>query len=187
MRYSPEHKIAARAKLIEAGGALAKKAGFSNTGMDALAAAAGVTTGAFYSQFKSKADFLYAIVDHELSRTVAAFDGKVDKDLEQTISWYLSPQHAAHPENGCPIPSLGAEIGRADDATRQRFEELVINLVDVLANSTTDRAHAWSLLAQSVGGVILARAVANPNTQQDILEAIHAVGMTTIQSEKPSL
>ena len=76
MRYPPDHKTVARAKLIEAGGALAKKAGFSNTGIDALVAAAGVTTGAFYSQFRSKAELLHAIVERELSRTVEAGTGK---------------------------------------------------------------------------------------------------------------
>ncbi|MDE2421291.1 MAG: TetR/AcrR family transcriptional regulator [Gammaproteobacteria bacterium] len=180
MRYSPEYKSAANAKLIEAGGALAKKSGFSNTGMMAFANAAGVTTGAFYSQFGSKADFLYAIVDHELSRTIEAFKGKTGKELERTISWYLSPEHAAHPEHGCPIPSLGAEIGRADDATRKRFEELVGNLVSSIEAGTTDRAQAWALLAQSVGGMILARAVASQEAQEEILGAIQAVGMKNL-------
>ena len=62
MRYPPDHKTVARAKLIEAGGALSKKAGFSTTGIYALVASAGVTTGGFYSQFRSNAELLNAIV-----------------------------------------------------------------------------------------------------------------------------
>lgn len=180
MRYPPEYKAAARARLIEAGGALAKKEGFNNTGMDALTAAAGVTTGAFYSQFKSKAELLHAIVDHELSRTLQAFSDKSGRELQRVLGWYLSPRHAAHPEEGCPIPALGPEIARADDATRQRFEELLKQLADTLEPVTTDRTQAWSVLAQAVGGVILARAVLNPETQGEILGAVQAAALLAV-------
>ena len=110
-----------------------------------MAAAAGVTTGAFYSQFKSKSDLLYAIVDHELSRTVTAFEGKTGTDLEKVMQWYLSPKHAAHPETGCPIPSLGAEIARADVATRQHFENLLKQIVETLQHTTKTDEIAWQL------------------------------------------
>lgn len=182
MRYPPEHKAAARAKLIEAGGALAKKSGFAGTGMDALAAAAGVTTGAVYSQFRSKSDLLYAIVDHELSRTVEAFAGKKGEDLKKILAWYMSPRHAAHPEKGCPIPSLGPEIARADDATRQHFESLVGQLVSTVENGTESRAEAWALLAQSIGGVILARAVFNPDVELEILNAAQTTALSLLKN-----
>ena len=39
MRYSPEHKENTRARLLEVGGALAKKDGFGTTGVDSLMAA----------------------------------------------------------------------------------------------------------------------------------------------------
>lgn len=71
-----------------------KKRGFASTGMDALAAAAGVTTGAVYSQFRSKSDLLYAIVDQELSHTVEAFIGKTGEDLKKVLALYMS---------GCPV------------------------------------------------------------------------------------
>lgn len=171
MRYPPEHKAAARAKLIAAGGALAKQQGFSNTGMDALTAAAGVTTGAFYSQFQSKTELLDAIVDHELLRTIDAFAGKSGAELQHVIAWYLSPAHAAHPDAGCPIPALGPEIARANDAIRQHFEARLDELVTTLEAGTADRSKAWALLAQAVGGVLLARAVLNQATSEEILSS----------------
>lgn len=169
MRYPPEHKIQARARLIEAGGALAKKEGFGNTGMDALTAAAGVTTGAFYSQFRSKTEFLQAIIEHELARTIDAFQGKSKEGLERALSRYMSQPHVADPEQGCPIPALGAEVARADLATRERFETLLLELMSTL-QSQVDNPAAWAILTQAVGGVILARAVANPETSAQILD-----------------
>lgn len=181
MRFPPEYKATARAKLIEISGALAKKAGFAITGMNAFAAAAEVTTGAFYSQFGSKSELLRAIVDHELSRTVAAFAGKTGEDLRRVVHWYLSPSHAAHPEKGCPIPALGPEIARADVKTRQEFEVLVQQLNSAIAVGTGDRAKAWSLLAQSIGGVILARAVISPEIQREILESVQATSVAFLE------
>src|SRR5262245_20944725 len=122
MRYRPEHKVESRKRLIQAGAALAKKLGFAGTGLDALMEAAGMTTGAFYTQFKSKPELLRAIVEYELSRVVESFAGKSARQLEKALTLYLSPLHVAHPEHGCAIPALGSEIGRADAATRNVFE-----------------------------------------------------------------
>lgn len=174
MRYPPEHKAAARSKLLQAGGALVKKAGFAGTGMDALAAAAGVTTGAVYSQFRSKTELLHAMVDHELSCTIDAFTGKSGEELKRALAWYTSARHVDHPEHGCAIPSLAPEIARADEATRQHFEDLLKQIVALLEPATKEPAQAWALLAQLVGGVMLARAVPNAQTQHDILASVQA-------------
>lgn len=176
MRYSPEHKATARRRLIEAGGALAKKEGFSNTGMDALTAAAGVTTGAFYSQFRTKSEFLDAIIDHEFERTIQSFAGKSGQALVDALALYLSPLHAAHPEKGCPIPSLGAEIARADESTRAHFEELLVQLHGIFAKSSLDTDAAWALMAQAIGGIVLARAVASPALRDALLNAVLSTG-----------
>lgn len=180
MRYPPEHKAAARARLIEAGGALAKKSGFSNTGMDALAAAAGVTTGAVYSQFRSKSDLLYAIVDHELLRTQAMFSGKTLDQLKQVLVGYLSLGHVTRPDKGCPMPALGAEIARADDVVRHHFESLMGEIVTTLEAALGDREKAWTLLAQAIGGVVLARAVLSEDAQQEILGAVRSSGIAML-------
>ncbi|MET5012506.1 TetR/AcrR family transcriptional regulator, partial [Burkholderia pseudomallei] len=83
-------KEASRARLVEAGAALAKRIGFANTGMDALTAAAGVSTGAFYSQFRSKQEFLYAIVEHVMSKVLATVENRSNDDLVATLRSYLS-------------------------------------------------------------------------------------------------
>lgn len=182
MRYSPEHKAVARQKLISAGGALAKKAGFNNTGIDALAAAAQMTTGAFYSQFASKSELLTAIVEHELTQTTAAFAAKDELGLHQALAWYLSPRHVQHPEKGCLLPSLTAEIARADEATRLRFEQLLEPLLETLQNANHNKEQAWALLAQAVGGVMLARAVLSPNKQLEILQAVTKASVELLKS-----
>ncbi|HHW1778802.1 TPA: TetR/AcrR family transcriptional regulator, partial [Pseudomonas aeruginosa] len=67
MRYKPEQKQATRALLLSKAAPLVKRQGFASTGLDTLMKAAGLTTGAFYSQFSSKAELLEAILQRELS------------------------------------------------------------------------------------------------------------------------
>lgn len=172
MRYPPEHKAQARRQLLKAGAALAKQQGFANTGMDALTAAAGVTTGAFYTQFTSKADFLQAMVEQELAQVVANFAHKTPQELQAVLAAYLSMRHVHHPERGCPIPSLGAEISRADEATKQQFEHHTEQLIEIISQAVSDREQAWALLAQAVGAIVLARAVADPAKQQEIVQSV---------------
>lgn len=63
MRYQPGHKEEKRKELLKATGRKVKVNGFAATGVDALAQAAGMTSGAFYSHFGSKSDWLKALIN----------------------------------------------------------------------------------------------------------------------------
>lgn len=180
MRYRPDHKQEARQRLVEAGAVLAKQQGFAATGLDALMAAAGLTTGAFYSQFKSKPELLRAIVEHELARTVDAFAAKSPAQARQALALYLDPLHAAHPGAGCPIPALGAEIARADVGTREIFESGLRGLHAVFAELLGDRDAAWGLICQAIGGVLVARAMATPAARDEVLAGVLASALARL-------
>ncbi|QVN20311.1 TetR/AcrR family transcriptional regulator [Burkholderia pyrrocinia] len=185
MRYLPKHKEASRARLVEAGAALAKQSGFANTGMDALTAAAGVTTGAFYSQFRSKPEFLHAIVEHEMSKVLATVENRSKDDLVAALRSYLSTMHADHPELGCPVPALGAEIARADVATRQMFEDLIKRFQTSLANVLRDDEAAWTLGCAAIGAVLVARAMATPEQRSEVLRSVLAYTMRSFDGDAP--
>lgn len=185
MRYPSDHKQTRRTQLLQASGALAKQKGFGNTGMDALATAAGVTTGALYSQFGSKADLLQAIVSQELGWILAAFDGlDSPEQLFKALRRYLSPVHAEHPELGCLVPSLGGEIGRADPATREIFERGMLTLHARIAAVLDDPDQAWALMCQAFGGILLARAMASPETRDQLLHSLVAAVRPQLRPEQ---
>ncbi|KVK83452.1 TetR/AcrR family transcriptional regulator [Burkholderia sp. MSMB1498] len=185
MRYTAKHKEASRARLIEAGAALAKQSGFANTGMDALTAAAGVTTGAFYSQFRSKPEFLHAIVEHEMSKVLATVENRSKHDLVAALRGYLSTAHADHPELGCPVPALGAEIARADVATRKMFEDLIKRFQTSIANVLHDDEAAWTLGCAAIGAVLVARAMATPERRDEVLRSVLAYTMRSFGGGAP--
>lgn len=174
MRYTPEHKKAARARLLETGGALAKQNGFGVTGVDGFMAAVGLTSGAFYSHFRSKSELLKAIVDSELSRSLARLSVDSGAELYEALDAYLSLSHIDDPARGCALPTLGAEIGRADLDTRASFEQSLLQIKDKLQEHLHDENEAWAMLAQAVGAVTIARAMATEASRKEILDAVKA-------------
>lgn len=171
MRYSPEYKAKARAKLIRTAGALAKQNGFGTTGVEALMKAAGFTTGAFYSHFGSREELLKGIVESELTRANQQFEGKSLEDIRRALSVYLSRDHVEHPETGCPLPSLSAEVARADVEIRRSYEHLLLEMRDDIAAKLGNADAAWAAISQAVGAVMIARALASDGARDEVLAA----------------
>ena len=63
MRYPRDQKARARDALLRAGTHSLKTSGFNGVGVDGLAGAAGVTSGAFYSNFPNKTAMLEAVIE----------------------------------------------------------------------------------------------------------------------------
>ncbi len=69
------------------------------------------------------------------------------------------------------LPSLGAEIARADERVRQRTEQQILQLQETWAEIIGDRQLAWTILAQCLGSLLLARMLASQDTRQQVLDA----------------
>lgn len=179
MRYPKDHKDASRQRLIDLGGSHAKKHGFNESGMASLAASAGVTTGALYKHFDGKADLFTALITAELERTAQMYDAIDSSDhasAARSLAGYLSLQHVRHPEQGCPLPSLTPEIARADEATKAAFQTGLLEIHAKLQRLTATAEDAWTLVAQNVGAVMLARAIPDEKLQREVLSALRKAG-----------
>jgi AcrR family transcriptional regulator len=187
MRYSKDHKDASRQRLIELSGSHAKQHGFNESAMASLAASAGVTTGALYKHFAGKADLFAAVITAELERTAKMYDGfdPDDDSGAKSLAGYLSLQHVRHPEQGCPLPSLTSEIARADDATQVAYQAGLLEIHAKLRRLTATSEDAWTLMAQNVGAVMLARAIPSEELQREILAAVRQAG-EKILADSPS-
>ena len=175
MRYPKEHKEQARQRLVEGGGRLAKKRGFAAAGVDDLAAAAGVTSGAVYRHFGGKSELLAAIIKAELGRSAALFASVPAGDLrklDKALAAYLSPEHVESPEVGCALPSLTSDVARADSSVRQAFEDGLLAVRAALKRHVQSDGTAWALIAQSVGAVMLARAMQGEATRCKVLASV---------------
>lgn len=175
MRYKPGHKEEKRKELLKTSGALVKQNGFAATGVDGLMQAAGVTSGAFYSHFASKSDLLKALVESELQASREMWAGNPHETAEEWVTFeldrYLNMGHVKHPEAGCVLPSLGAEIARADISVRELCERELLKGQQVLAKCLGSEELAWAFLCQLVGAVLMARALPTESTQRMIIES----------------
>ena len=173
MRYSPEHKQGTRARLLDVTGALIKKQGFAATGVDGLMAAAGLTSGAFYSHFRSKSELFEAVVDSELKNSIGLFSNTTLEQGLAAVESYLSPAHVTHPESGCVVPALAPEIARASDSTKLCFERGVLGLMDQIRKRVDNDAQAWSILSQLVGAVMVARGLPSEKHRKALLKGVN--------------
>lgn len=179
MRYPKDHKDTARQRLIGLAGSHAKKHGFGESGMAALAATAGVTTGALYKYFAGKADLFTALITAEMQRTAQMYGAVEPADevgVASLLAGYLSLQHVRHPEQGCPLPTLTPEVARADEASKAAFQSALLDIHASLRRLTPTSEDAWTLMAQNVGAVMLARAILDESLQREMLGALRRSG-----------
>ncbi len=177
MRYPKEHKENVRQQLLTESASYAKKHGFADSSVDALAGAAGLTTGSLYKHFDNKDALFSALITAELDKTVRRFADVTPGDsaaMLKALASYLSMSHVRSPENGCPVPSLAAEVARAPDEVRETFEAGMLELKNVLKAITGSDSTAWALIAQNVGAVMIARAMQHEPVKRDIINAVRA-------------
>jgi len=188
MRYPADHKTKAKDAIVATAGKRLKRQGFSGIGVDGLAAAAGVTSGAFYSSFSSKEELLEEMIGRYLGSPFV--DGEPGDPLENQrrlkafLLDYISEAHGRDAENGCVMTALSADVGRAGDRVRKTYQKRMRLLIDRLTKSMTGtdaqrRKSAWVVLALMVGAITVARALPDGPERQELLAAALANALKT--------
>jgi TetR/AcrR family transcriptional regulator, transcriptional repressor for nem operon len=167
MRYPTDQKERARTALLRAGARSLKTSGFNGIGVDGLAAAADVTSGAFYSNFANKEAMLEAVIDTGLgepflSDTDSATAEEGRARLVGFLREYISAEHSDDPAGGCVMPALSADVSRAKppvkDAYQRKMTALIDRVADLLDGDEPDRRRrAWSIAALMVGSIMISR------------------------------
>jgi AcrR family transcriptional regulator len=168
MRYPPDQKAKAREAILQGGAQALRTNGFNGIGVDGLAAAAGVTSGAFYSNFPNKEALLESVIEACLGKPFIDPDtGSLAERRELLRKWladYISAYHRENPALGCVMPTLSADVGRASppirEAYRREMLELIHKMSKVLDGAEPDRERrAWSIVAIMVGAIAISRAM----------------------------
>ena len=191
MPYPAGHRIAVKKKIVDSARRLFNRHGFENVSLSQIMAGAGLTHGGFYSYFKSKSD-LYAEVlgcfftDPEWKN---CWEG-VHVDLSSTdvgaqiVRAYLSRQHFEDVENSCPMVALPTDVGRSGISAKRAFETVFKAMVSILERSMDRsmvrnghgrRSTAQAIAALSIGGMIVARTVADRALADELRNACMAV------------
>jgi TetR/AcrR family transcriptional repressor of nem operon len=143
---------------------------------------AGLTHGAFYAHFPSREAMLAEAAGRACAESAAAAAGAAashppGQALAAMLRAYLSPQHVAQIELGCPLAALGSETVRQAPEVRRVATRHIKETVDLLARQSPDwgqpGAHERALVTIStmVGALLLARAVDEPALSEALCQA----------------
>ena len=181
MRVSRQKAAANRERIIEAAGALFREKGFDGIGVADIMKAADLTHGGFYGHFASKDDLVAQASQRAMARAATNW-GKVtaaapENPYTALLNHYLSPRHRDDPGHGCAFAALSGDAARCGKPVRTAFASGLEPLIDVIANAipggakAARRRKAIAALAELVGALILARAVADTALSNEILGA----------------
>lgn len=182
MRTKGVKKEQTRQKVLEAAGRGFRKHGYAGIGVDGLAKAAGVTSGAFYAHFGSKDGAFEQVVAAGLDEVI---EGVPRFQTDHGAQWvhafaqyYLGKPHRQDVECGCAMSALTSEVTRSGPALKTLFEKKMSTIADLAARGLAGgsqeqrRARAWAMLAVLIGGLNLARAMHGTKAAQEISAAI---------------
>lgn len=182
MRYGPAHKEEARTRILGAAGRGFRRLGYGGIGVDGLAKEAGVTSGAFYGHFPSKAEAFKAAALAGLAELregveqLRAAEG--DAWLEKFAEFYMSVRRTCDLGESCALQSMTPEVARADRQTKAAYETEMLKVVEAVAEGLRHgtlparRKTAWAILSMLSGGVTLARSAEDAKIGLEIASAV---------------
>jgi AcrR family transcriptional regulator len=177
MRYSHTHKAETRRRIVDEAARRFRRDGVAGTGLVPLMKALGMTHGGFYAHFPSKE----ALVEASLGAAIDSLnetwqDPLSPEQLRSFLASYLSPVHRDNPGEGCPLPSLCAELGLRGQPN-PASDGLALRMAQRLRECRLGDAgedQGLLALAAMVGALTLSRAVADPALSDRILGAVRA-------------
>ena len=190
MAWPKQRKQETRRRIVAAAADAFRRRGIESVGVDEVMAGAGLTHGGFYAHFSSKDELVADAMAHAAAEVGRIFDvpagaekleapqapgkshapassekpGSAEPGIMDVAKFYLSTQHYAHPEHGCPVAALGTELSRSTGGVRRKVvAELRGRIKKLFARTSpslppqTRKAQASGALACMVGGMIVAR------------------------------
>lgn len=180
-----EQKLQTRQRILDAAGRGFRQGGFGGIGVDGLAKEAGVTSGAFYAHFDSKAAAFRESVGQgmsDLKDAVRHFQTTYGSAWwAEFVHFYLGAKRECALAESCALQSLAPEVARSDATARSEFETELLEVAQLVAAGPTaaqapaDVAAAIAALATLIGAVTLARAVSDTALAEQIADAAERV------------
>jgi AcrR family transcriptional regulator len=165
-------------KLLRAAGRGFRAGGFGGIGVDGLAKEAGLTSGAFYAYFSSKADAFRSAVTDGLALLRSGVEAHQTRYgsgwLPSFVDFYLGERMEVELCEACALPTFTSDVTRSNEDTRTAYTAEVEEIVTLIAEGLTGekrRERAWKLLAILAGAAGMARAVNDPAARAEILAA----------------
>ncbi|TCK16773.1 TetR family transcriptional regulator [Ancylobacter aquaticus] len=175
MRVTKAKVAEHRRSILDSASRLFRERGFRDVGVAEIMQASGLTHGAFYGHFRSKADLADEACREACAEGVHRWLQQAS--LAEILDRYLTPSHRDNPAAGCALAALGADAARQSPELQKSYAEGIKGFVDALERHMDDaspearRGQAMALVSSMIGALTLARGVAagDPALSADIL------------------
>jgi AcrR family transcriptional regulator len=205
MPYPPEHRTETRTKILDSARRLFNRNGLTEISIDKIMAGAGLTHGGFYKYFTSKEDLYAEAITHFVNCGPvegwqrAAFadmqpgvqpDGK--KLARGILNAYLSREHLDDVDGSCPVIGLATDVARGGGPAKRAYRQVMDMMTSIFganlglnpiakeaakAKNDIDTERALAVVAMCVGGMVLARAVDDDATADELRHASRKYAM----------
>jgi AcrR family transcriptional regulator len=194
-----EKKSLTRQRLVDAATKVFAEQGFSAATLDDIAEAAGLTKGAIYSNFASKADLALAVLDRRIDRPIAIFtdvDPSLSREqqfeeggrllaeeLDDAAMWFRLELEctAATVRN----PELLAKLRARDDRMRAALVAALDEHFSALGVASVSTATMADALVAVVNGMALERMKDSAKMPVELITRLVAAVQTTYLPELP--
>ncbi|MBC7481615.1 MAG: TetR/AcrR family transcriptional regulator [Rhizobacter sp.] len=178
-------KQATHDRIVNAASSIIRRSGYGGTGVADIMKEAGLTHGGFYAHFDSRDQLLAEAVDRAGADTLERMRKVIGRAAPQDamnvlVDAYLSDGHAASPEAGCALATLGSETPRQAPEVRQVCARRLKEMVDLVERQLPgwgepgQHEKALGVLSCLVGAMVLARAADDAHLSSAVREAAKA-------------
>ncbi|MES0811170.1 TetR/AcrR family transcriptional regulator [Roseibium sp. SCPC15] len=182
LRKAETHKA-----LVSASSQAFRKQGFAGVGVDAIAKAAGATSGAFYAHLGSKDGAFHAALElglNEVIETIPEYQKRYDKDWPEAFArYYLGAAHRKDLACGCAMTAMSPDVVRAPEETRALYDRKMSQIADLIADGLNGKneqvriAKAWAFLSILIGALTTARAMASESQAEEVTRAASSAAL----------
>ena len=158
-----EQQERTREALLDAAADVFERSGFHGAKLEDVAAEAGVTTGAVYSNFSGKEDLFLALADRQIERRLEMIRAVAEAGAPAVVDAAVEDQYEAFFGEAAGFPLLFHEFwsyGARNPALREEFASRRDAILDAIAQAVTAAADARGLRltmpAESIAAAIRA-------------------------------
>lgn len=170
MPWNLEHKEKSKERILEAAAHLFITQGFDAISIDDVMQEAGMTRGAFYAHFSSKAE-LYneaILIGAQLAKNnVHRGSTKFEDIAQRYLNLGSEPQNK---DDYCPLAFLITDIGHHDEDVQATYARTLSGYQSLLREFELSEAQAVQISVLLIGGLALSRAVNDDAMKKALLK-----------------
>ena len=191
MRLKDADKDRITRRIREGAAKAFRKQGYDGVSLDGLMAQAGLTRGAFYAHYRSKAAIFADVIRHEhpllamLERRDGTGARMLHDQMRAIFAGYLDPETLDEVFDSCTLAALTGDATRADRAARSAYAAAFADICAEMARGQGNPAAAYApALTLASGAVRSARASGEDGVSRTILEGAAAAFATLLPAPR---